>query len=103
MLTVVFPALYHCGCVFTTDVDECGTELARCPSNTYCFNTDGSYECRGQSHVNCSLMHAVCVCLSVHSYSCVQVVIRPVWAVWEADLLAVRNVLEGSESLEQSV
>ncbi len=45
----------------------------------------------------------VCVCLSVHSYSCVQVVIRPVWAVWEADLLAVRNVLEGSDSLEQSV
>ncbi|XP_062398175.1 protein disulfide isomerase Creld1 isoform X1 [Sardina pilchardus] len=37
------------------DVDECGTELARCPSNTYCFNTDGSYECRGcdQSCVGC--------------------------------------------------
>lgn len=29
------------------DIDECGTELARCPSNTYCHNTDGSYECRG--------------------------------------------------------
>uniref|UniRef100_A0A8C1AJT3 protein disulfide-isomerase n=1 Tax=Cyprinus carpio carpio TaxID=630221 RepID=A0A8C1AJT3_CYPCA len=37
------------------DVDECGTELARCPSNTYCFNTDGSYECRGcdQACVGC--------------------------------------------------
>lgn len=30
------------------DIDECGTELARCPSNTYCHNTDGSYECRGK-------------------------------------------------------
>lgn len=29
------------------DIDECGTELARCPSNTYCHNTDGSYECKG--------------------------------------------------------
>ncbi|KAK6473844.1 protein disulfide isomerase Creld1 [Huso huso] len=29
------------------DVDECGSELERCPSNTFCFNTDGSYECRG--------------------------------------------------------
>ncbi|KAK3566135.1 hypothetical protein QTP86_027436, partial [Hemibagrus guttatus] len=37
------------------DVDECGTELARCSSNTYCFNTDGSYECRGcdQACVGC--------------------------------------------------
>ncbi|XP_016354905.1 cysteine-rich with EGF-like domain protein 1 [Sinocyclocheilus anshuiensis] len=37
------------------DVDECGTELARCPSNTYCFNTDSSYECRGcdQACVGC--------------------------------------------------
>lgn len=33
------------------DVDECGTELARCSSNTYCFNTDGSYECRGTGGV----------------------------------------------------
>lgn len=32
---------------FFVDIDECGTELARCPSNTYCHNTDGSYECRG--------------------------------------------------------
>ncbi|MBN3311846.1 CREL1 protein, partial [Atractosteus spatula] len=29
------------------DIDECGTEMGRCPSNTYCFNTDGSYDCRG--------------------------------------------------------
>ncbi|KAA0713610.1 Cysteine-rich with EGF-like domain protein 1 [Triplophysa tibetana] len=38
-----------------SDVDECGTELAKCPSNTYCFNTDGSYECRGcdQACVGC--------------------------------------------------
>ncbi|KAA8590880.1 hypothetical protein FQN60_001823 [Etheostoma spectabile] len=37
------------------DIDECGTELARCPSNTYCHNTEGSYECRGcdQSCVGC--------------------------------------------------
>uniref|UniRef100_A0A8C9S6E1 Cysteine rich with EGF like domains 1 n=1 Tax=Scleropages formosus TaxID=113540 RepID=A0A8C9S6E1_SCLFO len=37
------------------DIDECGTELAKCPSNTYCFNTDGSYECRGcdQACVGC--------------------------------------------------
>ncbi|XP_076858889.1 protein disulfide isomerase CRELD1 isoform X2 [Brachyhypopomus gauderio] len=28
------------------DVDECGTELAECPVNTYCFNTYSSYECR---------------------------------------------------------
>lgn len=31
------------------DIDECGTELARCPSNTYCHNTDGSYECKGMT------------------------------------------------------
>ncbi|XP_019711911.1 cysteine-rich with EGF-like domain protein 1 isoform X1 [Hippocampus comes] len=37
------------------DVDECGTELSRCPSNTYCHNTDGSYDCRGcdQACVGC--------------------------------------------------
>lgn len=37
------------------DTDECGTELARCLSNTYCHNTDGSYECRGcdQACVGC--------------------------------------------------
>ncbi|XP_028679907.1 protein disulfide isomerase Creld1 isoform X2 [Erpetoichthys calabaricus] len=29
------------------DVDECGTELGRCPANTFCLNTEGSYECRG--------------------------------------------------------
>ncbi|XP_046871177.1 protein disulfide isomerase Creld1 [Hypomesus transpacificus] len=29
------------------DVDECGTELERCPTNTYCLNTQGTYECRG--------------------------------------------------------
>lgn len=38
------------------DIDECGTELARCPSNTYCHNTDGSYECRGMLfNCNCFL------------------------------------------------
>lgn len=30
------------------DVDECGSELGICPTNTYCFNTDGSFACRGQ-------------------------------------------------------
>ncbi|XP_007234522.1 protein disulfide isomerase CRELD1 [Astyanax mexicanus] len=29
------------------DIDECGTELDKCPSNTYCINTHSSYECRG--------------------------------------------------------
>ncbi|KAF4093534.1 hypothetical protein AMELA_G00003030 [Ameiurus melas] len=28
------------------DTDECGTELAKCPANTYCINTHSSYECR---------------------------------------------------------
>ncbi|KAK2862081.1 hypothetical protein Q5P01_001614 [Channa striata] len=27
-------------------IDECGTELGKCPSNTYCFNSEGSFECR---------------------------------------------------------
>ncbi|KAM9759734.1 protein disulfide isomerase CRELD1 isoform 1-T2 [Menidia menidia] len=29
------------------DVDECGTELENCSQSSYCFNTEGSYECRG--------------------------------------------------------
>ncbi|XP_029358842.1 cysteine-rich with EGF-like domain protein 1 [Echeneis naucrates] len=29
------------------DIDECGTKLGNCPSNTYCFNTEGSFECKG--------------------------------------------------------
>ncbi|XP_076012869.1 protein disulfide isomerase CRELD1 isoform X2 [Genypterus blacodes] len=28
-------------------IDECGTELASCPQSTYCFNKEGSYECKG--------------------------------------------------------
>uniref|UniRef100_A0A4W6EX77 EGF-like domain-containing protein n=1 Tax=Lates calcarifer TaxID=8187 RepID=A0A4W6EX77_LATCA len=28
------------------DIDECGTELGSCPPNSYCFNTEGSFECR---------------------------------------------------------
>ncbi|KAI3370060.1 hypothetical protein L3Q82_024849 [Scortum barcoo] len=28
------------------DIDECGTELGTCPTNSYCFNTEGSFECR---------------------------------------------------------
>ncbi|XP_053172376.1 protein disulfide isomerase Creld1 [Scomber japonicus] len=28
------------------DIDECGTELAKCPTSSYCFNTEGSFECR---------------------------------------------------------
>ncbi|XP_056130740.1 protein disulfide isomerase CRELD1 [Lampris incognitus] len=37
------------------DIDECGTELAQCPPSSYCFNTEGSYECRGcdQACVGC--------------------------------------------------
>ncbi|XP_028303304.1 cysteine-rich with EGF-like domain protein 1 [Gouania willdenowi] len=30
-----------------TDIDECGTELDTCLQGTYCFNTEGSFECRG--------------------------------------------------------
>lgn len=29
------------------DIDECGTDLDRCPDSTYCLNTHGSYECKG--------------------------------------------------------
>ncbi|KAM9408774.1 protein disulfide isomerase CRELD1 isoform 2-T3 [Pholidichthys leucotaenia] len=29
------------------DIDECATELRSCSPNTYCFNTEGSFECRG--------------------------------------------------------
>ncbi|KAG7244598.1 hypothetical protein INR49_029617 [Caranx melampygus] len=29
-----------------SDIDECGTELGRCPPSSYCFNTEGSFECR---------------------------------------------------------
>ncbi|XP_034022379.1 protein disulfide isomerase CRELD1 [Thalassophryne amazonica] len=36
--------LYVNTCV---DTDECGTEAGNCPYNTYCFNTEGSFECRG--------------------------------------------------------
>ncbi|KAK3536786.1 hypothetical protein QTP86_025096 [Hemibagrus guttatus] len=28
------------------DFDECGTDLAKCPANTYCINTHSSYVCR---------------------------------------------------------
>ncbi|OCT85886.1 protein disulfide isomerase CRELD1 [Xenopus laevis] len=28
------------------DIDECGTEKDHCKSNQFCFNTEGSYECR---------------------------------------------------------
>ncbi|XP_007888454.1 protein disulfide isomerase CRELD1 isoform X1 [Callorhinchus milii] len=28
------------------DIDECGTELARCTAGQYCVNGEGSYECR---------------------------------------------------------
>ncbi|XP_063766575.1 protein disulfide isomerase Creld1 isoform X1 [Eleginops maclovinus] len=28
------------------DIDECGTELGTCPTNRYCFNTEGLFECR---------------------------------------------------------
>lgn len=30
------------------DIDECGTELSNCPPGRYCFNKEGSFECRGQ-------------------------------------------------------
>jgi len=35
---------------FVSDIDECGTELDNCSPNGYCFNTEGSFECRGQCH-----------------------------------------------------
>nr|XP_020443075.1 cysteine-rich with EGF-like domain protein 1 [Monopterus albus] len=28
------------------DIDECGTEMSNCSPNSYCFNTEGSFECR---------------------------------------------------------
>ena len=31
------------------DIDECGTALGRCPPDSYCSNTEGSYQCRGQA------------------------------------------------------
>lgn len=49
--------------MFISDVDECGTELARCPSNTYCFNTDGSYECRGLFQPCIHVLCCVVLCL----------------------------------------
>ncbi|XP_047203840.1 protein disulfide isomerase Creld1 isoform X1 [Girardinichthys multiradiatus] len=36
--------LHNYTCV---DIDECGTELGTCSPNTYCFNIEGSFECRG--------------------------------------------------------
>ncbi|XP_059924957.1 protein disulfide isomerase CRELD1 isoform X2 [Gadus macrocephalus] len=35
--------LYHNTCI---DIDECGTAQGRCPPDTYCANTEGSYHCR---------------------------------------------------------
>ncbi|XP_064811679.1 protein disulfide isomerase Creld1-like isoform X1 [Oncorhynchus masou masou] len=37
------------------DIDECGTELGQCSPNTYCFNTEGNYQCKGcdQACVGC--------------------------------------------------
>lgn len=32
---------------FFLDFDECGSELGICSPNSFCFNTEGSYECRG--------------------------------------------------------
>uniref|UniRef100_A0A667Y2H7 EGF-like domain-containing protein n=1 Tax=Myripristis murdjan TaxID=586833 RepID=A0A667Y2H7_9TELE len=32
------------------DIDECGTELGMCTPNSYCFNIEGSYECRACAH-----------------------------------------------------
>lgn len=49
------------------------------------------------------LTNACCVLECVLIRLCVQAVIRRAWAVWEADLLAVRNAPEGSDSQEQSV
>uniref|UniRef100_A0A3B5L9E9 EGF-like domain-containing protein n=1 Tax=Xiphophorus couchianus TaxID=32473 RepID=A0A3B5L9E9_9TELE len=28
------------------DIDECGTELGSCSPNSYCFNIEGSFQCR---------------------------------------------------------
>ncbi|XP_024125870.1 protein disulfide isomerase Creld1 isoform X1 [Oryzias melastigma] len=36
--------LHNNSCV---DMDECGSELDTCLPNSYCFNTEGSFECRG--------------------------------------------------------
>ncbi|XP_017290981.1 protein disulfide isomerase CRELD1 [Kryptolebias marmoratus] len=36
--------LHNYTCV---DIDECGTDLGNCLTNSYCLNTQGSFECRG--------------------------------------------------------
>lgn len=53
MINRVYSSFTSCSvsfwCSFTlTDIDECGTDLDRCPDNTFCLNTHGSYDCKGQ-------------------------------------------------------
>lgn len=37
------------------DIDECGTELGTCSPDSYCFNIEGSFECRGQYYKCCKI------------------------------------------------
>lgn len=86
------------------DVDECGTELAKCASNTYCFNTDGSYECRGRKLVASRGLRAsgtdwtliVLPELYINVRVFPQDVTRHVWGAWAADQPAVRSVPAGT-------
>ncbi|XP_037535778.1 protein disulfide isomerase CRELD1 [Nematolebias whitei] len=37
------------------DIDECGIELGNCLENSYCLNTQGSFECRDEDECDVSL------------------------------------------------
>lgn len=82
---------------FLADIDECGTELARCPSNTYCHNTDGSYECRGR--LVCVSDGFILILRWPFMNFCVraQVVTRRVWDAWGAVPLVARNALAATD------
>lgn len=42
-----------------TDIDECGTELDKCPSDTFCLNTYSSYECRSKYNQHFLLVNII--------------------------------------------
>jgi len=41
--------------LLVTDIDECYDELAECKDGTYCDNTPGNYECKGEITCICDL------------------------------------------------
>lgn len=96
-LSVLSPFLAGPELFFVVDIDECGTELARCPSNTYCHNTDGSYECRGRLVCVSDGFIVIGRCPFVNSCVRAQVVTRPVWDAWAAVPPVVRNALAATD------